>query len=168
MTTIAYKDGILAADSQLTVGKNIKMDSDPKIYTLPNGVILAPAGDSDKITAASKFFSQPDWEDKIDEAPNFKKGFEALVVSKGRIYYCFNNCIVTPMCHRFFALGSGWQIANAAMHSGLSAEEAVKFASELDIYTNNKVQLVNVQDVLEKEGFKRTRGSSKRKALPQA
>jgi len=162
MTTIAYKDSILAADSQLTVAKNIKLDSDPKIMILPNGVVFAPAGSSHKIMVAAKFFSKPDWKESLDESPSFKSGFEAILVSEGGIYYCYNNCIPVPMCHRFYAIGSGWQIANAAMHSGMSAEEAVIFTSELDIFTNNKVQVVNVQNILQKKNTKRAGRTSKK------
>lgn len=167
MTTIAYKDGILAADSQVTFG-NVKATSDPKIKELPNGIIIALAGNNDKIMVALQFFSREDWEEKLNEAPDFKKGFEAILVSKGRVYTAQNNCVPWPLVHPFHAAGSGWQIASAGMHMGMSAEEAVKLASELDIYTNNKVQVVNVQNLLTQAETKRAGRTPRRKAVPQA
>lgn len=156
---------MIAADTQVTMGQ-YKFTSDPKILTLDNGVVLACAGDAAKGIQAKKFFSQPDWEDKLDDAPNFKKGFEALVISKGRIYYCVNDCIAIPLGHKFHAMGSGWVLAAAAMHMGLSAIEAVKFASELDIHTNSEVVSLNVEDLLQEAGTKRAGRSVKRKAVP--
>ncbi len=167
MTTIAYKDGILVADTQLTMG-GMKFKSDPKIVILPNGVVFSASGPTNVIMEAVQFFSKPDWDKKLDEAPKTKKTIEIILVSKGRVYYCYNNCLPVPLEHRFWSIGSGWQIAASAMHMGLSAEEAVKFAGELNIHTNQEVQVVNVQDLLYEEAPKRARGSSKRKTVPQA
>lgn len=153
----------------------MKATSDPKIKQLPNGIVIALAGNNDRIMVALQFFSKPDWEEKLNEAPDFKKGFEAILVSKGRVYTCQNNCIPWPLVHPFHAAGSGWQIASAGMHLGMSAEAAVKLASELDIYTNDKVQVVNVtelisnvQDIQKEAGPKRAGRRPRGKAVPQA
>lgn len=167
MTTIAYKDGILAADSQMNVG-NIKIPGAAKIVSLPNGDILAGAGHLDKVAIAQAFFGQKNWKDKIDEAPIWEDGFEAILVSKGKLYYCTRNCVPYPVEHPFFAIGSGTDVAMAGMYTGLSAPDAVLLASELDIYTNNKVQIVNVQDVQKEAVAKRAGRTLNRKAASKA
>lgn len=168
MTTIAYRDGILAADSQETMG-GMKLTSAPKITFLPaSQTLIALAGDSEKCTRALAYFNRPDWREKVDEAPFFKKGFEAVVVTKERAYYCVNNCVALPLGNPFIACASGWQLAMAALHMGLGPEDAVKFASELDVYTNSEVQVVNVKDVFKEEEAPRSRRNSRRKAASEA
>lgn len=158
ITTIAYKDGIIAADTQTTFG-NIRATSDPKIKVLPNGLLIAIAGDVAKGLIAERFFSQPDWITKLDDSPTFKRGFEALLFPNGRPHWCANNCVPVPLVNPFYSMGSGWQIAMAGMKTGLNAVQAVQLAGELDIYTNNTVQVVHVKDFYpqQKEKQKRTR-----------
>lgn len=164
MTTIAIRDGIIAADTQETVG-GFRLISSPKILHLPNGNVLAAAGESAKIEQAIRFFSD-DWNTNLDKAPDFKKSFEAILVSKGRVYFCTASCIPVPLGNPIYAIGHGWQLAMAAMQLGMSAEDAVKFASELDVFTNGEVQLVDVKHLLQKEGPKGPGRSIKRKAVP--
>ena len=45
-----------------------------------------------------------------------------------------------------FATGSGGHFALAAMDLGLSAEEAVKYASTRDMYTNDTIQVAHIFD----------------------
>lgn len=156
MTTIAYRDGIMVADSQETLG-SFKYKGSPKILVLENELVIGVAGDTPKIVEAIRFFSRPDWKEKFDDAPDFKKGFEALLVSEGRPYYCTNNCIPVPIGHPFYAIGSGWQLAMAGMFTGMSAEDAVKFAGEMNIYTNKEVQVVDVKTIQTKKSPKRPR-----------
>lgn len=167
VTTIAYRDGIVAADSQLNLG-NIKVKSSPKIVLLSSGEILAAAGWMYNIAKAQAFFDQKNWRDKLDDAPEFEEGFDAILFSKGKPYYCSRNCIPFPVEHPFFAIGSGTDIALAAMYTGMSAPDAVLLASELDIYTNNKVQIVNVQDAQKEAAAKRAGRTISRKAASKA
>lgn len=150
MTTIAYAKGIIAADTQITYDKSVRGKSAPKIVQLNKDTVLAGAGDVRAISQAMRFFSQIDWEEKLDEAPKFKQYFEGLLWYKGKIYFCIGGCYPEPLCDDFYALGSGYKFALAALHLGLSAEESVKFASTLDIYTNDEIQLFNVAELQEK------------------
>lgn len=159
MTTLAYKDGVLAADTQMSSG-GIKMRYGNKIKLLPSGVVIAAAGDIRRNLEMEAFFSKPDWKDKLDEAPVWKKGPEAIVLSEGGAYWCQNNCILVPITHGFYAAGSGWHIAMGGMHMGLSAVQAVELASELDIYTNNEVTSFDVKDLPQAATKKRTRRSA--------
>jgi hypothetical protein len=65
-----------------------------------------------------------------------------------------------PLCHPFYAVGSGWKFAMAGMHTGMSALDAVEFASNFDIYTNKKVRALNVKEFYERT--KTTKGRAKR------
>lgn len=147
MTTIAYRDGLMAADTQLTIGGHIRTKSDPKIVTLSNGLVLGAAGKTHKIVIATEFLKNPYWIENLDKMPNPEttKGWEGIAAWKGTVYFFQGDCIPNLMVSPFYAIGSGWELAHAAMAMGLSAPDAVKFASELDVYTNAEVQIVNVQ-----------------------
>jgi len=167
VTTIAYRDGILAADTQSTFG-HIRIEAAPKIVEVHNGTLFAGAGDLDRIALAQRFFENKHWEDNLSEAPIWEDGFQAILYTKGRLYWMHNNCVPISVQHPFFAIGSGSPLAMAAMHTGMSAPEAVLLASELDIYTNNKVQIVNVQDVQKEAVAKRAGRTISRKAASKA
>lgn len=170
MTTIAYKDGIIAADTQLTIG-DVKMVSADKINVLNNHTIFAAAGETPAIILAERFFRQDDWESKLDSRPDIPKEdkednpLDAILIYKGKAYLVDRTCLPEPLNHPFYAVGSGWKFAMAAMHSGLSAPDAVKFASELDVYTNDKIRYLNVEEVFKPKKAKATRG--RRQAEPQ-
>lgn len=156
MTTIAYKDGFVVADCQETLG-GVAYKSAPKIVTTNQGMIVASAGQVDQVQLALEFFNRPDWKEKLNESPTFKKGYEAIIFPDGVPYYCYLNCVPVPLGNPFYAIGSGWQLAWSAMALGQSAEDAVKFAGRLNIHTSEEVQVVNVKATQTKTNQKRPR-----------
>lgn len=158
MTTIALKDDILAADTQLTMD-DVKLESSDKIIILNKDTIIAAAGDTNAIYLAQKFFSQEDWETKYDAKPDERpilprdkddeNPLDAILIYKGQAYLVDRYLLPELSKHPFIAVGSGWKFAMAAMHSGLSAVAAIEFASTFDIYTNNKVRWLNVKEFQE-------------------
>lgn len=147
MTTLAYRDGILAADSQLTVG-DVKLTTTNKILILNDETILAAAGYDDDIARASIFFSREDWVQDIgsDKTPVIKRDFEAFLFYRGLMYVTDKPLVPTLMTSEFYSLGSGWQLAYAAMVLGRSAVAAVRFAGQHDIYTNQEIRWINVEE----------------------
>ncbi len=132
MTTIAYKEGVLAADTQLTLD-NTKMPCH-KILRLPQGGVLACAGNMDHTTDFEQFMSGTRTKCKA-------KKFEAIYVdAKKHIWWYLNNPEqAEPVEGSCYAIGSGWKIAMAGMLTGLSAIDAVKLAGQLDLNTNTEV-----------------------------
>jgi hypothetical protein len=53
----------------------------------------------------------------------------------------------------------------SAMHTGLSAVDAVKFSSEFDVYTNDKVRYLNVSEVFAAKKLKRQQDEEQSKHL---
>jgi hypothetical protein len=144
MTTIAWKGDLLAADTQLTWDDHIRGRSPPKIALLPTGIILAGAGDNLSTIIAERFFSNPKWEEtEPKERPKLKK-YEAIIVIDGKVYQMAGRLIPQLLADPFYAIGSGWKFAIAAMARGDTAPEAVLFASTLDINTNSDLQVVNI------------------------
>lgn len=134
MTTIAYKDGILAADTQLTTG-NIK-GLCRKIEIYPAGEVVAAAG------LAVDGFAFQEWyhSEKKKKRPKFGKGFELFMIKvDGSTVFYEDDCIEMPMVDPIYSNGSGFAIAKAAMLMGLSSKEAVKLAGQVEINTNTLV-----------------------------
>lgn len=154
MTTIAYRDGILAADTQLTIS-NIKVFCS-KIFVLRPGFILACAGSTDLEWKAMHFFKEPNWR-QLDfpsmipegEEPSDKeeaKNIQIIAIENGIPFFCHENFIPIPIEHPFYAIGSGHELAMLGMHLGLTAPQAVITASELDVNTNDVVDYYDPQD----------------------
>lgn len=141
MTTIAVRDGVMAADSQFTTG-NLKLTAShyyPKIARLKDGGLLAGRGsaDDDGVTIA--------WLEGgcEDEGPALDASTEFLWLQNDGSLWMISG---SPARHyrigaTFFAIGSGGPVAMTAMHLGKSAAEAVATACELDAYSGFPVQV---------------------------
>lgn len=149
MTTIALRLPILAADTQVTVD-DVKIRSCDKIEILNKDTVFAAAGYDSAIKQATLFFRRPNWEDLLGTPnhPTIKKDLDAILIYKGRAYAISNDLYPDLIVHPFYAIGSGWKFAMAAMQMGLDAAEAVKFASDFDIYTGLPVRVLNVKEFL--------------------
>ena len=136
MTTIAYKDGILAADSRLTTGSTIVASHYNKVRKLDDGRIVAAVGNVAKHDDYIKQLASGEiHNNKLDD-----DGTDAIIVLyEDRLEAHYNDGIIIYGLNEFYAFGSGSTAALAAMHMGLTAIESVKFASKLDVYTNDVV-----------------------------
>jgi hypothetical protein len=148
MTTIAYKGRILAADTQLTYSDNTKTFCH-KLHDLGSGHVVAIAGDCDSefhfkrwLMAGAKV---DDWQTKVIQFIK-KPKFEAIYIDKyNQKWYYTDGPEAMPIEHRFHAIGSGWRIAMAGMHMGLSAVDSVLLAGDLDVNTNKIVEKYDIQ-----------------------
>jgi len=155
MTTIAYKDGLMASDSCWTLN-NSQVTSLNKITRLKSGGLLGQAGDNDSREIVALL-------DTIKHEKNvpFKKALLDLrvdytglwVLPSGKIYIVTarsdpNNhdeeVGFTPISRRIAAVGSGNEFALGAMRAGATAREAVFHAAEFDIYTRAPVHVVRL------------------------
>ena len=138
MTTITYKDGILAADSQTTVGHIQSSSTFSKIKKFDDGYAAFSGLCSDipilfdLIKGKEVEGDTKDIDAKAIVMPNEGKPYQASVDSLGKLY--------KHPINKFSAIGSGWSIAMGAMQSGASAKEAVKAAIKLDIYSGGAVK----------------------------
>ncbi len=141
MTTIAIKRNTLAADTQLTLGDDIKIYCQ-KIHILGAGEVVAIAGNVDAEFHFKRWLiagMKPDeWAAYFSELKEPK--YEAIYIDRFKSRWYFqdgSDC--QPIEHRFYAIGSGSKLAMAAMHMGLSAVDAVLLAGDLDVNTNKIV-----------------------------
>jgi ATP-dependent protease HslVU (ClpYQ) peptidase subunit len=140
MTTIAYKNGTLAADSLLTQGTT-RVGSFNKIEKLEDGSYIAMAGSVEVFEEVLLWLNDRTLPKPVLEEDDT---FSALIVSPDKTVRELSNSL------RFFkvvgnwAAGSGGLIALTAMHLGKTARQAIEVAIELDVGTGGKINSVKV------------------------
>ncbi len=140
MTTIAYRDGILAADTQITCGSTVDGWAQ-KAFKI-GSVLYATVGSAGPGEAFRNWLVGG----MKGDAPNMKPTDEiegdAFIFPGGdRVVWRYRNEWAT---HRapFFAYGSGSAIALGAMAMGATAEQAVAAAALRDTATGGEITTV--------------------------
>jgi len=137
MTTITYKNSIIAYDSRAIMGSVI-IDDDREKMRIDGGVVYFLTGNVSDYKAMICNYREKDNKEKCDSA--------ALVVDDGMIYYTgidadtkdFFSCIVEK--DKTYAIGSGQDFAFTAMDMGATAKEAVKWAMKRDTGTGGRIR----------------------------
>ena len=144
MTTIAYKSGIIAYDSQVTQGDVIKDLNFSKKFERDGIVFFMVGSPCDFETLISSWFTGKNvlLDGLIPDA-------SAFVVDKDKLWECGVNesgvfCSDHLPLDRPDACGSGASFALAAMDCGLSAEDAVKVAANRDLYTGGVIRVFEI------------------------
>ncbi len=140
MTTIAFKDGIFAADSQCT-GGGVIVGRHEKIRDFPGGWFAGTGCTSDcmKMHRWIVEGEKRDAEPKIDD-----NSMALVIMTNGQVRHLDNCLIFYEIDAPFHALGSGAQIAMGAMAAGATATEAVEIACRFDTGSSGPVQTVRV------------------------
>lgn len=135
MTTIAYKDGVIACDSRQTRGGSIVSDDVVKCQVVDGVRFFLSGAVCDEKALIAAYFGTP------SPAPVECSGY---AVDGGRLQMVGHDD-KTGVWRQDLdpanpdAIGSGSAYALAAMDMGASAEEAVRAAMKRDIYTVGKV-----------------------------
>lgn len=146
MTTIAYRSGIVAADSRETwesEAGGASIGSCEKLFRKRIGrngskreVVIATAGGS---YLGMVFY---DWFGDLPKEPpsilrdaHLDEDFDVLVLDRGKVYTANHLCRLIEVKDPFIAIGSGRKAALAAMHCGRSAREAVAIACKVDPFS---------------------------------
>jgi ATP-dependent protease HslVU (ClpYQ) peptidase subunit len=140
MTTIAYRDGVLAADSLVTLGHTKVHGSYQKIRRI-GSYLVGTVGSVADCQAFMEWLKRGD-----DTHPPRKGEYSALVIDpRGKVRELENGSVLpSPRGAKFFALGSGGTFALAAMYAGATATEAVKIAAKIDTNTGLPVKTLKI------------------------
>ena len=141
MTTIVYRDGVLAADTRAYSGGGKFIGKKQKIFSNQYrafGISTPNPGFSEEIR---------DWflNDKHnDHEPIMAdRSFEAVEITiDGVFYYKDNFSPSGPLDAPYIAIGSGDEYAMGALSMGACAELAVQIAGENDPWTGNVIQRI--------------------------
>lgn len=159
MTTIAYKDGVLAADGRETEDGVITSEKCQKIFQMSDGRYVAISGDSDWRAVKALIDECGDVPDILDlVSVEQEHGLIIADPEKKRLTYAYvmpadyprttytAETLELPL-DRPFATGSGGSFAIGAMFAGKSAVEAVEIAKKSDIYSGGDVSYVRLWGV---------------------
>jgi hypothetical protein len=135
VTAIAYRDGVMAADTQCTTG-HIKWHS-PKIAK-HKGYLLGAAGNPPSVTGLIRWYFQALGKPTRPKLEGYE--FDLLVVTpKGRIELWDQRGQFEPIRYRFWAVGCGAECCLAAMDMGASAPRAVRAAIKFADHCGGRV-----------------------------
>lgn len=143
MTTIAYRAGVMAADSRAYGGTSKAIGSKTKVRRLDDGTLVGCSSNQVGLPEAVL-----DWYArgaKADDAPKpAAVEFTFLAVKPdGNAFYASDAFMLTgPLRAEFFAIGSGGYAAQGALHAGASAERAVEIACMVDCWSGLPVVTV--------------------------
>jgi ATP-dependent protease HslVU (ClpYQ) peptidase subunit len=134
-TTIAWDGTSFACDSQRT-RTNSKIYTDHKIvFVKEQAAYVGIAGDCPQAEALIDYFRRTGAV-TVERLKNIEV---IMVYTDGRVLY-YNEASDRPTAIEGpFAIGSGEDFALAAMYLGKTAEEAVRTAEALDIFTGGKI-----------------------------
>lgn len=149
MTTIAYKDGWIAADSCCTIG-NYTSNS-KKLYIIPDVGVVGFAG------AGNAMFKIADWwlEGCQGDAPTVDndKGESCIgiLVSRKGVFCLFDGIHPMEIDDPWFAIGSGSDFAISALSLGKNPKEAVEHAMQFDVGTGGRVDAIYCPSYFKKD-----------------
>lgn len=141
MTTIAYKDGVIAYDSRQTRGGAIVSDDALKHQVVDGVSFLLAGAVCDEKALIAAYFGTP------SPVPVECSGY---AVDGGKLMLVGHDDNTGVWKQELDpsnpdAIGSGSAYALAAMDMGASAEDAVRAAMKRDIYTGGMVRTLTIK-----------------------
>jgi len=138
VTTIAYRDGIMAADSSTYIhgGACRLPGAVKKIWRMKNGAVMGPAGSYRDSHALMRWFEKGEKDD-----PPSTGEVTALIISADRRVILVDGEAYREVAAPFYAIGSGADAALGAMYAGASAAEAISIAAKIDPYTGGEIHV---------------------------
>jgi hypothetical protein len=142
MTTIAYRDGVLASDSRETICGNdetamVVDDNSVKVFKLRDGRLYGGAQASEDIVRLYEALKAGAPLPKLDDVVGM------LIDKRGRIWLYEGN-IWQRITLRYYAIGTGAPFAMGAMDAGATAIEAARIGARRDPYSGGKVRHVRL------------------------
>jgi len=137
MTTIAYRDGVIAADSQCDSG-DFRDCTAIKVARNDRGDLCGAAGD---LPTAQRVLAWFEAGEKGDE-PRYRKeeaNGEGFIVRRDGSIEIMDDGGHYTIKASYYATGSGRKFALGAMAAGATAEQAVEAAMKHDIYTGGEI-----------------------------
>lgn len=138
MTTIAYRNGVMAGDTRTNYAGTICPGHAQKVFKFQNGAIFGAAGAVDEIQQLLDATEQKHPVPKLENV-------EALLVPPDGSIFSYEGSVWTLVEEApYTAIGSGWVPAIVAMRYGASAAEVVRTSMEFDMATGGEVRTVQL------------------------
>lgn len=127
MTVVAYKNGVLAADT-LVSDDTLVYGHTIKIKRVRHGWLVGGCGN---IATLQQFLQKWSAGVAIPAFDTDDDSFSGVALNPRGYFLTYEKEGVIKLDLDIFAIGSGGQVALGAMHAGATAEEAVKVAIKL-------------------------------------
>jgi 20S proteasome alpha/beta subunit len=139
VTTVAYKDGVLASDSRVTSGTFIYPGAYDKVFRIPDGSLYAFCG---RVEAGMRLLkSLMDDEDP----PQWKSAATGIHIhTNGQIWTYEGGGLWLRDKGKYAAWGSGSPYAYGAMAANADAVEAVRIAKKFDNASGGSVKALRL------------------------
>lgn len=155
MTTIAYKDGIMAADTMGTWGGDVNYGV-PKLAKT-RSYLLGFAGSYAAANPLYNWIKRLDNQDiRLENFHNYREELPEGIpditvliapVDGSTLWYIVSDGYGGPLwTKKFDAIGSGGRFACGAMHAGANAMRAVRAAIDLDEGTGGDIVTLDFED----------------------
>lgn len=141
MTTVVYRDGVLASDTLVSDGNCYVADTN-KIYRV-RGHLVGGCGSLGAVLRFCEWFKAG-----ADEGnrPRVDDDFDTITIApNGRVTWYSHELIPTEFRAPFHAVGSGAQVALGALHMGASAKQAVQVAMRVDKHSGGSVRTLRLK-----------------------
>jgi hypothetical protein len=149
MTVIAYKDGVMAADTM--VSSHNSQNRAQKIVRLPDGGVAGGCGLWTHTYATLKYLADggdPSGE-KVADLPSVKDSAVLIAKPDGSLWVLEEEFPAYPLLDKVASIGCGSDAALMAMTLGLSAVEAVAKVTRQDVLCGDPVQSMEVEQPVE-------------------
>lgn len=145
MTTIVYRDGVLAADSMSLAGNIIQPGSVIKIVRGPRGELGGACGSTAfcenwKLWVSGSLNEMPEHEGPVGD----EGGDMGIVVHPDGRLELFEHNGSYFVDGPYFADGAGAAVAMGAMYMGATAEQAIRAAIKHDAFTGGEPTLLSL------------------------
>jgi ATP-dependent protease HslVU (ClpYQ) peptidase subunit len=141
MTTITYRDGIMAADSSIWVDGTMNYKT-RKIFKLPDGTLVGFCGTWAHCMRLLEYLKG----EQEDIPTNIKEASAIVVTPKRRVIVYEGGTMTYVSRTKYLAAGSGSAVALGAMHAGATAVEAIKASIEHDNHTRGPIRSIKLED----------------------
>lgn len=144
MTTIAYRNGMIAADSAMLSGSALSGEI-VKIARRKDGALAGAAGDAAYCSLFLGWFRRGE----RGRGPVAREGQNwidrAAIIRRDRTIEIFEPHGTFACQAPYYALGSGKEFALGAMFAGADAETAVRAAVAHDPYTDGRILVMRAE-----------------------
>ena len=154
MTVIAFKDGVMAADTRLSDYNEAARAT--KLVRLPDGGVAGACGKwADAYAALRWLEAGGQYEDEHDDKlPTISGASLLLAKPDGSLWLIEGRFPAYPLLDKVCAVGCGAEAAKMAMTLGLSAPEAVSRVTRQDLLCGDPVQSMAVEPTHEYSALK--------------
>lgn len=141
MTTIAYRNGILAGDTMVS-DRGCYVGAAVKVFRRDDGAMLGTAGCFGDMTLWRDWFLAGGEGDP--PAPKHDDSEGLLISASGVVEWLGTGGRRIEVDREYHAIGSGFRIAMGALAAGASAERAIEICCDIDDSTRRPITVLAV------------------------